>query len=141
MLSPPAVLSLSIREEEVLLRYKDYFQTLGFLIEEFGKRTYSIHAVPAEIYGVDGQALFMEMLDNLLEEPLTGTPDIILDRIASISCKAAVKGNSTLSNQEAKALLDELMKLENPFHCPHGRPIIISMTKHEIERKFKRIVG
>ena len=83
----------------------------------------------------------MEMLDNLLEEPLTGTPDIILDRIASISCKAAVKGNSTLSNQEAKALLDELMKLENPFHCPHGRPIIISMTKHEIERKFKRIVG
>ncbi len=141
MLSPPTVLSLSIREEEVLLRYKDYFQTLGFLIEEFGKRTYSIHAVPTEIYGVDGQALFMEMLDNLLEEPLTGTPDIILDRIASISCKAAVKGNSALSKQEAKALLDELMKLENPFHCPHGRPIIISMTKHEIERKFKRIVG
>lgn len=140
MISPPVILSLSLREEEVLKRYLPQFEALGFEIEEFGGREYSVPAVPADLYGVDGRELLTEMIDSLLEEPLSGTPDLILDRIASLSCKAAVKGNTALSETEAKSLISELLTLENPFHCPHGRPIIISMTKHEIERKFKRIV-
>lgn len=141
MLTPPVVLSLSIREEEILNRYMEQFLTLGFEIESFGGREYAVSAVPADLYGVDGQVLLMNMIDSLLDEPATGTPDIILDKIATMSCKAAVKGNMRLSPEEAKALIHELLMLDNPFHCPHGRPIIISMTKHELERKFKRIVN
>ncbi|MDE7299613.1 MAG: DNA mismatch repair endonuclease MutL [Lachnospiraceae bacterium] len=141
LLAPPEILSLSIREAEVLRRYQEHFEALGFEIEEFGGREYSVRAVPVELYGADGRALLTELLDTLLDEPPGGAPDMILDRIAAMSCKAAVKGNMTLSEPEAKAMLDELLLLENPFHCPHGRPIIISMTKHEIERKFKRIVN
>ncbi len=141
MLTPPIILTLSMREEEVLTRYMEYFLSLGFEIEAFGGREYAVGAVPVDLYGVDGKALLIEMLDSLMTEPLTGTPDIVLDKIASMSCKAAVKGNMRLSTQEAKALIHELLRLENPFHCPHGRPIIISMTKNELERKFKRIVN
>lgn len=141
MLTPPVILSLSIREEEILKRYLEQFTALGFEIEGFGGREYAVSAVPADLYGVDGQALLTGMIDELIDEPATGTPDIILDKIASMSCKAAVKGNMRLSYEEAKALIHELLLLDNPFHCPHGRPIIVSMTKHELERKFKRIVN
>lgn len=141
MITPPVILSLSIREEEILNRYMEQFLALGFEIEAFGGREYAVSAVPADLYGVDGQVLLMEMIDSLIDEPVSGTPDIILDKIASMSCKAAVKGNMRLSPEEAKALIHELLMLDNPFHCPHGRPIIISMTKHELERKFKRIVN
>ena len=141
LLAPPEILSLSIREAEVLRRYQAHFEALGFEIEEFGGREYSVRAVPVELYGADGRALLTELLDTLLDEPPGGAPDMILDRIAAMSCKAAVKGNMTLSEPEARAMLNELLLLENPFHCPHGRPIIISMTKHEIEKKFKRIVN
>ena len=140
MVSPPIILPLSIREAEVMQRYMEHFTRLGFEIEEFGGREYSVRAVPAELYGVDGGVLLTEMIDSLLEEPVTGTSELILDRIATMSCKAAVKGNMCLSEAEARALIDELMTLENPYHCPHGRPVIISMTKQEIEKKFKRIV-
>ncbi|MBQ9119968.1 MAG: DNA mismatch repair endonuclease MutL [Lachnospiraceae bacterium] len=140
-ISPPIVLSLSLREEEALKRYLPQFQALGFEIEEFGGREYMVSALPADMYGVDGKVLLIEMLDSLLEEPLNGTSDLVLDRIASLSCKAAVKGNTRLSEAEARALIAELLTLENPFHCPHGRPVIIAMSKHEIERKFKRIVN
>lgn len=140
MVSPPIILPLSIREAEVMQCYMEHFTRLGFEIEEFGGREYSVRAVPAELYGVDGGVLLTEMIDSLLEEPVTGTSELILDRIATMSCKAAVKGNMRLSEAEARALIDELMTLENPYHCPHGRPVIISMTKQEIEKKFKRIV-
>lgn len=140
MVSPPIILPLSIREAEVMQRYMEHFTRLGFEIEEFGGREYSVRAVPAELYGVDGGVLLTEMIDSLLEEPVTGTSELILDRIATMSCKAAVKGKMRLSEAEARALIDELMTLENPYHCPHGRPVIISMTKQEIEKKFKRIV-
>lgn len=140
MLTPPIILALSLREEEVLLHYMEQFTSLGFAIEAFGGREYAISAVPTDLYGVDGRALLLEMLDSLVAEPMVGTPDIILDKIASMSCKAAVKGNMHLTTEEAKALIHELLGLENPFHCPHGRPIIVSMTKNELERKFKRII-
>ena len=141
MLTPPVILELSIREEEALKRYMGQFTSLGFEIESFGGREYAVSAIPEDLYGVDGKALFLEMLDNLVTEPPTGTPDIILEKIASLSCKAAVKGNTKLSVAEARALIHELLQLENPFHCPHGRPVIVSMTKSELERKFKRIVN
>ena len=134
LLAPPVLLTLTLREVETLKRYADYFTALGYEIEEFGGQEFLVGAVPAELFGADGEAL-------LLDEPPGGAPDMILDRIATMSCRAAVKGNMTLSKQEAHALLNELLQLENPFHCPHGRPIIISMTKHELEKKFKRIVN
>lgn len=141
MLTPPIVLPLSLREEDTLNRYMEHFISLGFEIEAFGGREYAVSAVPADLYGVDGRALLLELLDGLVAEPPAGTPDIILDKIAGMSCKAAVKGNMRLSGEEAKGLIHELLQLENPFHCPHGRPIIVSMTKNELERKFKRIVN
>ncbi len=141
LLAPPVLLTLTLREAETLKRYADYFTALGYEIEEFGGQEFLVGAVPAELFGADGEALLTELLDTLLDEPPGGAPDMILDRIATMSCRAAVKGNMTLSKQEAHALLNELLQLENPFHCPHGRPIIISMTKHELEKKFKRIVN
>lgn len=140
LLSPPIILSLSLREEEVVLSQKEILGQLGFTIEPFGGREYAVSSIPADMFGLEGKELLLEFLDDLAEEAPKGTPDIILERIASLSCKAAVKGNKRLSVEEAKTLIDELMTLENPFHCPHGRPTIISMTKYEIEKKFKRIV-
>lgn len=140
ILSPPAILALSIREEEVLKRCLPQLKELGFEIESFGGREYSLCAVPVDLYGLNGQTLLIDMLDAIAENPPSGPPDMVLDRIASLSCKAAVKGNTGMSQKEAENLIRELLGLENPFHCPHGRPIIISMTKHEIEKKFKRIV-
>lgn len=140
MVSPPIILTLSLREEEVLKRYMTHFEMLGYQIEHFGGREYAVSAIPADFYGIDGEVLLTEMLDDLLDNPPSGTPDIVLHKIATMSCKAAVKGNMKLSEAEAKALINELLSLENPFHCPHGRPVIVSMTKHEIEKKFKRIV-
>ena len=141
MLTPPIILSLSLREEEALNRHMDAFCSLGFAIEAFGGREYAVSALPADLCGVDGKALLIEMLDHMVEEPLVGTPALIQEKIAALSCKAAVKGNTRLSDREARALIHELLQLEHPFHCPHGRPIIISMTKGELEREFKRIVN
>ena len=86
------------------------------------------------------QELFLEILDSLENETGRQTPDLISHRIATAACKAAVKGNQALSPLEANQLIDELLGLENPYHCPHGRPTIVSMTKYELEKKFKRIV-
>ncbi len=139
-LSPPIILTLTPREEGVLAVHKGSLERLGFEIEPFGGREYCVTAYPADQFGIAGRDLLIELLDSLAEEALTGTADIILEKIASLSCKAAVKGNHTLSGEEAKSLIRDLMTLENPYHCPHGRPVLISMSRHEIERKFKRIV-
>lgn len=139
-LAPPLILSLSMKEAEVIKKYDQAFSSLGFVIEEFGGKEYCIRAVPANLYGLGEQELFIELLDSVMEEGIMADMDMITDKIATMSCKAAVKGNQTLSEQEAGHLLDELMKCENPYTCPHGRPTMISMTKTEIEKKFKRIV-
>ena len=139
MVSPPLILTLSMQEAEKLSAYQDYFRELGFEIEPFGGKEYAVSAVPANLYGLAEKDLFLELLDGL--EYVNGrNTQMILEKIASMSCKAAVKGNQRMSTAEAQALIEELLTLENPYNCPHGRPTIISMTKQEIEKKFKRIV-
>lgn len=140
-ISPPIILELSMKEAELLNTYMDRFLRIGFEIENFGPDSYAVCAVPDNLFGVAKKELLMEMIDSLSDEIYTGlTPDVIDEKIASMSCKAAVKGNMRLSAGEADALIEELLGLENPYHCPHGRPTIISMTKRELEKKFKRIV-
>ena len=140
MLNPPVIISLTGREEELLTEYMDYFEQLGFEIEEFGSDSYAIRSMPSDLYGCNEKELFLEIMDELSENPMKGTPDVILQKLASMACKSAVKGNNRMDRREAEALIDELLTLDNPYHCPHGRPTIISMSKYEIEKKFKRIV-
>ncbi|HIS27647.1 MAG TPA: DNA mismatch repair endonuclease MutL [Candidatus Pullilachnospira intestinigallinarum] len=140
LLSPPLIISLNLQEQEKLKRYLDVFASLGFEIEAFGGKEYSIRAVPQNLYGLTRQELFTEILDHLDENPSDATLEVLSDRLATMACKAAVKGNTSLSAAEARALIDELLELENPYNCPHGRPTIISMSKYELEKKFKRIV-
>lgn len=140
MLEPPVILSLSMREEEVIQKYSKELKHIGFEIEEFGGKEYAVRAVPSDLFGLAQKEILIEMIDELVDEVHNETPDIILEKIASISCKAAVKGNHRISSQEASSLIDQLLTLENPYHCPHGRPTIISMSKYELEKKFKRIV-
>jgi len=139
ILSPPIVVTLSSAEEETLNTYKDTFASFGFEISPFGGNEHIISAVPMDVYSLDFKDVFIEILDNL-SEGNTATPDIINDRIATMSCKAAVKGNNTLSPAEAQALISEMFTLEDPFNCPHGRPTVISISKYEMEKHFKRIV-
>ena len=139
-IAPPYIASLSLREEEVLLAQAEVLRRLGFEFEHFGGRDYKVTGVPADLCGLTGGELFMQLLDELVAEKLHGSPEMLVEKVASMSCKAAVKGNMVLSEQEAKAMIDLLLTLDNPYHCPHGRPTTISMTKQEIEKKFKRIV-
>lgn len=140
MLEPPLILSLSMREEEALKKNMDVLAQLGFEIEAFGGKEYSVRGVPADLLGIAQKDLLIELIDTLVEEAPSKTSELILEKAASMSCKAAVKGNQDLSFQEAEALIDYLMTLENPYHCPHGRPVIVSMSKYEVEKKFKRII-
>lgn len=140
-LNPPIVVSLTAQEERVLSEYGSVFCGLGFEFEEFGGREYALRGVPADLYGCGEKELFLEVLDELSQAPPVGRqPAVVEEKLASMACKAAVKGNSSLKTEEMEALLDELLTLENPYNCPHGRPTIISMSKYEIEKKFKRIV-
>ncbi len=139
-LMPPIILSLNIREREALIKNLDFLTEAGFEFEEFGGKEYAVRAVPGDLYNLVHYNVLIEIIDGLTEEGYNNTPEIILDKIASMSCKAAVKGSHKLSVEEARALIEQLLTLENPYNCPHGRPVIISMSKYEIERKFKRIV-
>jgi DNA mismatch repair protein MutL len=140
MVDPPIILSLSSQEENLLKNHLQYFLDLGFQIEPFGGREYAVRGVPDNLFSIAKKELLMEMLDSLAEDTLAGSPDMIYEKVASMSCKAAVKGNHSMSVAEADHLIDSLLDLENPYACPHGRPTIISMSKYEIEKKFKRIV-
>lgn len=140
VLNPPIVVTLTAREEVILKEFSPYFQELGFEVEAFGGSEYALRSVPTDLYGCKEQELFEEVLDEITEHQVTGNPTIIVQKIASMSCKAAVKGNQAMSSLEMEALIDELLTLDNPYNCPHGRPTIISMSKYEIEKKFKRIV-
>lgn len=139
-ITPPVVLHLDSKEEQALLSYRDYFTSLGFEIEEFGTGSVAIRSMPVDLYGCEETEFFREVLDELCENPMKDQPDVILNKLASMACKAAVKGNNSLTLEEVSALLDEMLTLDNPYHCPHGRPTIISMSRYEIEKKFKRIV-
>lgn len=139
MVSPPLVLTLTMQEAQRLEEYRDCFRRLGFEIEPFGGRDYAVSAVPGNLFGIAEKDLFLEVLGGL-EQAGSRDSGLVLEKIASMSCKAAVKGCQRMSTAEAYALIEELLTLENPYNCPHGRPTIISMTKQEIEKKFKRIV-
>ena len=140
ILSPPIILNLSMQEEELFLRYRSCFAEMGFEIEEFGDRAYAVRAVPADLPGMAQNEILMEFLDSLSDITGNVSSESLMDRVATMSCNAAMKGNHRMSAAEAKALIDELLTLENPYNCPHGRPTIIAMTKYELEKKFKRIV-
>ncbi len=139
-LLPPMILSLTMREAECLKRNLATFEQLGFVIEEFGGLEFKVTEVPADLIVVDSRELLMEVLNTLLSEREFKNADILLEKVASLSCKAAVKGKSRMSEAEAKQLISDMLTLDNPYHCPHGRPTTISMSKYELERKFKRIV-
>jgi len=140
LLAPASVITLTGREEGEYLAHRDVFASMGYEIEPLGGSSYALRAVPMELYGSDASSLFKETLEEMIEEKLPGTPKAVIAKIASMSCKAAVKGNSLLSVREAQALIDELLKLDNPYHCPHGRPTMIVFSKDDMEKKFKRIV-
>lgn len=139
-LMPPVIVSLSGREETVLKENLEVFSSLGFEIEAFGGSEYALRSVPTDLYGCGEREMFLEVLDQLAEGTGFGNIRVVEEKIASMSCKAAVKGNNLLSYAEAEALIDELLTLDNPYNCPHGRPTIVTMTKSEMDRKFKRIV-
>jgi DNA mismatch repair protein MutL len=142
MLMPPIVLTLSLREQQVIKENEEILRRIGYEIEHFGGNEFSIRAVPADLYNLSDKNLFLEFIDELTEEVGTRkpNPESIMGKTASMACKAAVKANHAFSVDEASSLIKELLSLENPYHCPHGRPVIISMSQYELEKKFKRIL-
>lgn len=139
-ISPPIVMTLDARECEMLEKYRPQIEQFGYEVEHFGGKEYMISAIPDNLFNIDMKDLFIEMLDDFSNATGRQTPDIITEKVASMSCKTAVKGNDKLTLPEINKLIDELLSLDNPYNCPHGRPTIISMSKYEIEKKFKRIV-
>lgn len=140
LLQPPVVLTLTMQEEQAVKEHMSVFEKLGYQIEPFGGREYVVNGVPAHLPQIGNEELLKEVIDAMVDEHSRPTPDILKDKIASMSCKAAVKGNNRLPREQMEELLRELMTLENPYHCPHGRPTMIKMTKTELDKKFKRIV-
>ena len=141
MVSPPIVLNLTMQEKELFETYMERFIRIGFEFEEFGQDSYAVRAVPDNLFSIAKKELLLEMLDSLSDEiSRNAASDLVDEKVASLSCKAAVKGSMRLSAAEMDALIGELLTLENPYHCPHGRPTIIAMSKRELEKKFKRIV-
>lgn len=139
-ISPPIVMTLDARECEMLEKYRPQIEQFGYEVEHFGGKEYMISAIPDNLFNIDMKDLLIEMLDDFSNATGRQTPDVITEKVASMSCKAAVKGNDKLTLPEINELIDELLSLDNPYNCPHGRPTIISMSKYEIEKKFKRIV-
>lgn len=140
-ISPPIILTLTPAEETLLREHMEKFQAIGFEIEPFGGKEYAVRAVPDNLFSIAKKELLMEMLDSLSEDMTLQNTNMILEKVASMSCKAAVKGGWRLSEQEAhKLIAEQLLDLTNPYTCPHGRPIIVSMSKREIEKNFKRIL-
>lgn len=140
MINPPIVVNLTPGQEVILLDNKELFSKIGFEIESFGEKSYAIRSVPFELFGYDQKELFMSLMDELTLKEKVYTPDLILQKLASMSCKAAIKGGMRISALEMNELMKKLMVLDNPYHCPHGRPVFICITKTELEKKFKRIV-
>lgn len=140
VINPPIILNLSLSEAELINKYIENFREIGFEIEAFGGQDFAIRAVPSDLYTLDSYDVLMDIVDNLTNESGKMVPEIVTNKIASMSCKAAIKGNMSISTAEANALIDQLLSLENPYNCPHGRPTIISMSKYELEKKFKRII-
>ena len=141
IINPPVILTLSAQEEDLFITFRNYFEQLHFQIDDFGGHEYAMREIPTELYGCDNaKTMFMDILDELSHESGLKDPDVITAKLASMACKASVKGNMHMTTEEMSALIDELLTLDNPYNCPHGRPTIVSMSKYEIDKKFKRIV-
>jgi len=140
MINPPIIVTLTDLEQDVLIKHMDEFRAAGFDIEEFGGKEYKINAIPNIFPSIPKAELFNEMLADSTNYDIISPSELILAKTASMACKAAIKGNMRISLMEANDLFDELLSLDNPYNCPHGRPTIIKMSKQEIEKKFKRIV-
>jgi DNA mismatch repair protein MutL len=140
LISPPIILDLTMQEQVLMDRYHGYFEEMGFELEPFGDGAWAVRGIPANLFQLNGKEIFLALIDELTDLPDSDAPTVVREKIASMSCKAAVKGNQNLSRPEAEKLLDELLTLENPYFCPHGRPVIISMSHYEIDKKFKRIL-
>lgn len=139
-LTPPVVINVTPKEAALISSCEQYFKELGFEIEDFGMNSFAIRGVPLDLYGYNIKELFEEIITQMTESPIKGVPQIIREKIASMACKAAVKGNNSMTLKEADQLIEQLLELENPYNCPHGRPTIISMSKYEVDKKFKRII-
>lgn len=139
-LTPPIIISVTPKEADIIHQYHTYFEELGFQIEDFGMNAYAIRGIPYDLFGYEVKELFETILTEMTENPIRGVPQIIREKIASMACKAAVKGNNSMTYEEADTLIEQLLSLENPYNCPHGRPTIVTMSKYEMEKKFKRIV-
>ena len=140
VLAPPIVVTLSPNEYQIYSSYRDRFTDLGFGVEEFGGEEVAIREIPLDLYGCNAKELFLDILDELGEGKVRDVPEVVNDRIATMACKSAVKGNTVMTEDELKELLKQMLTLDNPYNCPHGRPTIITMTKSEMEKRFKRIV-
>ena len=140
MISPPVIISLAPQDVLLYETYHEAFEKIGFQISSFGGNEIAINGVPGNMLNLDPKSLFMEILADCGNYKSSDSFDMIVERVASMSCKAAVKGNNKLSLPEIKTLVDDLLKLENPYHCPHGRPTMISFSEYELAKKFKRIV-
>ncbi|MBP7347365.1 MAG: DNA mismatch repair endonuclease MutL [Butyrivibrio sp.] len=141
IINPPVILTLSAQEEDLFKTFRSYFEQLHFQIDDFGGHEYAMREIPTDLYGCDNaKSMFMDILDELSHESGMKDPDVITAKLASMACKASVKGNMHMTEEEMSALIDELLTLDNPYNCPHGRPTIVAMSKYEIDKKFKRIV-
>lgn len=139
-LTPPIIISVTAKEADIIRNYGKYFEELGFQIEDFGMNAYAIRGVPYDLFGYDVKELFETILTEMADNPVRGVPQVIRERIATMACKAAVKGNNSMTYEEMDTLVEQLLGLDNPYNCPHGRPTIVTMSKYELEKKFKRIV-
>ncbi len=144
-LMTPILLTLTNREKEVLEKYRTHFMDIGFEIEPFGGNDWRVKAVPSNFIPLATKELFYGLLDALMETKQGENVDVmqtesIRNRIATMACKAAIKGNRTYSYKEAKDLIEEMLGCDEPYHCPHGRPTTISFSKYDLDKKFKRIV-
>ena len=138
-INPPIIISMTGLEEELFCNHQDAFKILGFEVESFGGSEYAIRAIPSELYGADAKELFLVTLDELSEYGNKATsPSVVIEKIASMSCKAAVKGNHSMNQVEFASLFEQLLTLENPYNCPHGRPTIITMSDHDLRKEFER---
>ena len=140
VLAAPIVVSLSGREIDVLEKHRAVFEQLGFRLESFGDREYLLTGVPADFLNLASRELFLEILDSLMQENTHAKPELVLDHCATMACKAAVKGNHQMSYTEAQKLIEQMLQMDQPYHCPHGRPTTIAMSKYEFEKKFKRVL-
>ena len=139
-ISPPIVISLSESDKAILYENADAFHRVGYEFSSFGGNEIALSAIPDNLFHIDAKDLFLNTILSLSEVGSKKNPDLILEKVASMSCKAAVKGHDHLSLPEIETLISDLLSLENPYHCPHGRPTIIRMTHYELDKKFKRIV-